>query len=136
MISEAFLFLFAVVMAAVLLFAMVFFIIMFSDLECDYINPIDLCAKLNQFVLPEFAAHWFLTSAFLVTGSWVALAINLPLAGYHVKKILDKKHKYDPTEIFRTLQVHKRESLGKLGFYLICFFYYLYRMIVGLINEA
>lgn len=21
---------------------------MFSDLECDYINPIDLCNKLNQ----------------------------------------------------------------------------------------
>jgi hypothetical protein len=39
-------------MAAVLLFAMVFFIIMFSDLECDYINPIDLCNRLNTFVLP------------------------------------------------------------------------------------
>jgi hypothetical protein len=23
-------------------------VIMFSDLECDYINPIDLCNKLNQ----------------------------------------------------------------------------------------
>lgn len=23
-------------------------IIMFSDLECDYVNPIDLCNKLNQ----------------------------------------------------------------------------------------
>ena len=80
------LFLFAVLMAAGLLFCMVFFvscildpflrlwlrlwctsqwtyhralffaadlftskqIIMFSDLECDYINPIDLCNKLNQ----------------------------------------------------------------------------------------
>jgi hypothetical protein len=57
-------------MAAALLFSMVFYvsfglvwlhqpasgrlignvlqIIMFSDLECDYINPIDLCNKLNQ----------------------------------------------------------------------------------------
>ena len=53
-------------MAAGLLFTMVFFvsgfrvfatgqyantkrqIIMFSDLECDYINPFDLCNKLNQ----------------------------------------------------------------------------------------
>ena len=64
------LFLFSVLMAAGLLFTMVFFvrplsssfqslphsifvsfrtqIIMFSDLECDYINPIDLCNKLNQ----------------------------------------------------------------------------------------
>ena len=60
------LFLFAVLMAAGLLFCMVFFvcrnprpaipglaltlpqIIMFSDLECDYINPIDLCNKLGN----------------------------------------------------------------------------------------
>lgn len=71
------LFLFAVLVAAALLFTMVFYvsallcrnasasqariaiadhrwilaslqIIMFSDLECDYINPIDLCNKLNQ----------------------------------------------------------------------------------------
>lgn len=28
-------------------------IIMFSDLECDYINPIDLCNKLNA-VSPNF----------------------------------------------------------------------------------
>ena len=27
-------------------------IIMFSDLECDYINPIDLCNKLNQVRIP------------------------------------------------------------------------------------
>ena len=26
---------------------------MFSDLECDYINPIDLCNKLNQVRLPS-----------------------------------------------------------------------------------
>ena len=25
---------------------------MFSDLECDYINPIDLCNKLNQVCTP------------------------------------------------------------------------------------
>jgi hypothetical protein len=64
------LFLFAVIFSAVLLFTSVFFIIMFSDLECvrlisspksvgdtmlmhidnlqDYLNPIDLCNKLNQ----------------------------------------------------------------------------------------
>jgi hypothetical protein len=67
--GTAWLFLFAVLMSAALLFTMVFFvrpsvlpvspilrsltrpgvqIIMFSDLETDYINPIDLCNKLNQ----------------------------------------------------------------------------------------
>jgi protein cornichon len=48
--GEAVIFLFALIIAAILLFAMVFFIIMFSDLESDYINPIDLCNRLNQVI--------------------------------------------------------------------------------------
>jgi hypothetical protein len=36
-------------------------IIMFSDLECDYINPIDLCNKLNQVSCTR--ALWSLTYA-------------------------------------------------------------------------
>lgn len=47
---------------------------------------------------------------------------------------MSKNHMYDATEIFRTLSAHKKESFIKLGFYLICFFYYLYRMIVALIS--
>ncbi|KAI9032159.1 cornichon [Hyaloraphidium curvatum] len=133
--GEALLFLFAVIMAAVLLFAMVFFIIMFSDLECDYINPIDLCNKLNQFVLPEMGAHGFLTVLFLLTGSWTAFLMNVPLLGYNIKKVMDKRQLYDPTEIFRTLPNHKKECFIKLGFYLLSFFFFLYRMILGLLNE-
>ena len=36
---------------------------------------------------------------------------------------------YDATEIFRTLSGHKKESFVKLGFYLLSFFYYLYRYV-------
>jgi hypothetical protein len=38
---------------------------------------------------------------------------------------------YDATEIFRTLPAHKKESFIKLGFYLVSFFYYLYRYVLG-----
>ncbi|KAI8926753.1 cornichon [Entophlyctis helioformis] len=131
---EGMLFLFALVMSAVLLFGMVFFIIMFSDLESDYINPIDLCNKLNQFVLPEHIAHAVLCALFLLTGSWVALIINLPLLAWHGYKIINNRHMYDATEIFRTLPQQKKEAFAKLGFYLLCFFFYLYRMIEALIS--
>ena len=122
-------------MAAALLFCMVFFIIMFSDLECDYINPIDLCNKLNQFVLPENIAHAFLSLLFLVNAQWIAFIINVPLVVFNANKIRTKAHMYDATEIFRTLPQHKKESFIKLGFYLLCFFYYLYRMILALIAD-
>ncbi|KAI9487016.1 MAG: cornichon protein-domain-containing protein [Benjaminiella poitrasii] len=107
------------IMAALLLFMMVFFVIMFSDLECDYINPIDLCNKLNQYVLPEMGAHAFLFVMFLVNGSWIALLLNLPLFIYNVRKVTNARHMYDATEIFRTLSQHKKECFIKLGFYLI-----------------
>lgn len=135
MSGEAWLFLFAVVMSAVLLFTSVFFIIMFSDLECDYLNPIDLCNRLNQFVLPEMAAHSFLTVCFLTGFQWIAFILNAPLLAYNVNKVLNKNHMYDATEIFRTLPVHKKECFIKLAFYLLFFFYALYRMIVALVAE-
>lgn len=76
---------------------------MFSDLECDYINPIDLCNKLNQvcssflynfwyvltfpqFVLPENGAHAFLTVLFLITGQFTAFLLNLPLLAFNANK--------------------------------------------------
>jgi len=77
-------------------------IIMFSDLECDYINPIDLCNKLNQvgslllgvfrvltslqFVFPENAAHAFLTLLFLLSGQWIAFLLNAPLVAFNANK--------------------------------------------------
>ncbi|KIO17822.1 hypothetical protein M407DRAFT_243889 [Tulasnella calospora MUT 4182] len=136
MLGSGWLFLFGVLAAAGLLFTMVFFIIMFSDLECDYINPIDLCNKLNTFVLPEMGFHAFLTLCFLLSGQWTALFLNLPLVAFNVQKIMNKNHMYDATEIFRTLGGHKKECFIKLGFYLVSFFYYLYRMIVALISES
>lgn len=35
----------------------------------------------------------------------------------------------DATEIFRTLMSHKKEGLVKLGFYLLSFFFYLYKWV-------
>nr|KAJ3420797.1 hypothetical protein HK105_005253 [Polyrhizophydium stewartii] len=119
------LFLFALIVSAVLLFGMVFFIIMFSDLESDYINPIDLCNKLNQFVMPEHILHAVLWALFLITGNWTAMLLNTPLVAWHAYK-----------QIFRTVNSQKREAFFKLIFYLISFFYYLYRMIEALISTS
>ncbi|KFY73357.1 hypothetical protein V499_06557 [Pseudogymnoascus sp. VKM F-103] len=135
MSGEAWLYLLAVIINAVNLFLQVFFTIMYSDLECDYINPIDLCNRLNTYIIPEAAVHGFLTFLFLINGYWVALILNLPLVAYNVNKIVSNSHLLDATEIFRKLNVHKRESFSKLGFHLIMFFFYLYSMIVALIRD-
>jgi hypothetical protein len=68
---------------------------------------------------------------FLINGYWIALLLNLPLVAFNAKKILDNAHLLDATEIFRKLNVHKKESFFKLGFHLVMFFFYLYSMIVS-----
>lgn len=56
--------------------------------------------------------------------------VYLPtMAASHPYRIRNKNHMYDATEIFRTLSGHKKESFFKLGFYLLSFFYYLYRCV-------
>ena len=50
-------------------------------------------------------------------------------------RIYEGNHLLDATEIFRKLNVHKKESFIKLGFHLLMFFFYLYSMIVALIRD-
>lgn len=127
MSGEAWLYLLAVLINAVNLFLQVFFTIMYSDLEwyacpyptlhtvtnscSDYINPIDLCNRLNTYIIPEAAVHGFLTFLFLINGYWLALVLNLPLLAFNAKKIFDNQHLLDATEIFRKLNVHKKVGL-------------------------
>ena len=128
------LFLVAAVIAAVLLFTMVYYVIMFSDLELDYVNPIELCRRLNRVVVPEMAVHAALSVSLLLGMQLVSAALNLPLLAYHVHRYLEGRHVFEPTDIFRHLAYRKRESMVKLGFFLLSFFYYLYRMVSSLIH--
>ncbi|KAJ2762287.1 hypothetical protein IWQ56_005077, partial [Coemansia nantahalensis] len=100
----------ALVLAGILLFCAVYFVIMLTDLECDYINPIDLANSLNTYVMPEMAAQLVLTVAFLLMGEWMSLVLNLPLTAWNVNKVLGNRQFYDATEVFRTLSKHKKEN--------------------------
>ncbi|KAJ1822070.1 hypothetical protein IWW57_005126 [Coemansia sp. S610] len=126
----------ALIMAGVLLFGAVYFVIMLTDLECDYINPIDLANNLNTYVMPEMAAQLVLFVVFLLMGEWTTMLLNLPLTAWNGAKVVNNRQFYDATEVFRTLSRHKRENFVKVGFYLLCFFYYLYSMIMTLVNES
>ena len=83
----------------------------------DYINPIDLCNRLNTYIVPEAAVHAFLTFLFLINGYWIALVLNLPLLAWNAKKYgqyisesyyigeeLKKRIGYSKTSTFLMLQ--------------------------------
>jgi hypothetical protein len=55
----------------------------------DYINPIDLCNRLNAYIIPEAAVHAFLTFLFVINGYWLAIVLNLPLVLFNAKKYVE-----------------------------------------------
>lgn len=98
-----------------------------NSLHSDYINPVDLCNRLNAYIVPEALVHLFLTSLFLINGYWLALLLNVPLVAFNGKKYVDlgkslaaqlltklyhryfeNRHLLDATEIFRKLNIHKK----------------------------
>ncbi|KAI9280728.1 cornichon [Sporodiniella umbellata] len=128
MFGHSLLFAIVIFFCIILLSLTLFFVIVFYDLESKYIDSIDCCNKLNQFVLPEIGLQASLVFLFFVTGHWFSLLINLPLATYNIKKIAKRTHMYDAIEVLESLSQSKQEGCFKLGFYALCFLYYTYRL--------
>uniref|UniRef100_A0AAQ4PV73 Cornichon family member 4 n=2 Tax=Gasterosteus aculeatus TaxID=69293 RepID=A0AAQ4PV73_GASAC len=138
---EAVVFILSLVDCCALIFLSVYFIITLSDLECDYINARACCSKLNKWVIPEMVGQCLSTMLMLVSMHWFTFFLNLPVAAWniyrYVKVPLGNMGVFDPTEIHNRgqLKSHMKEAMIKLGYHLLCFFIYLYSMILALIND-
>jgi len=138
---EAVVFVFSLLDCCALIFLSVYFIITLSDLECDYINARSCCSKLNKWVIPELIGHTIVTVLMLVSLHWFIFLLNLPVATWNIYRFImvpsGNMGVFDPTEIHNRgqLKSHMKEAMIKLGFHLLCFFMYLYSMILALIND-
>ncbi|XP_043543316.1 protein cornichon homolog 4 [Chiloscyllium plagiosum] len=76
-----------------------------------------------------------------VSMHWFIFLLNLPISGWNLYRYLavpcGNVGVFDPTEIHNRgqLKTHMKEAMIKLGFHLLCFFIYLYSMILALIND-
>ncbi|NWX83625.1 CNIH4 protein, partial [Nothoprocta ornata] len=110
-------------------------IITLSDLECDYINARSCCSKLNKWVVPELVGHAIVTVLMLISLHWFIFLLNLPVATWNIYRFImvpsGNMGVFDPTEIHNRgqLKSHMKEAMIKLGFHLLCFFMYLYRLV-------
>ena len=121
--------------AVALLFVQVFYLVWFWDLEQDRMNSIEFCSSYNKFVWPEMIAHWVLCVLLLFGMRWLLLLFNLPLAAFHVWRIRRNQHKMDATRVFYDVKRERRLTYTKMGFYMICFFSYLYSLIFYLVKH-
>ncbi|XP_049998801.1 protein cornichon homolog 4 isoform X2 [Alexandromys fortis] len=103
-----------------------------------------LCApdrRLIRWVIPEVVGHALVTVLMLVSLHWFIFLLNLPVATWNIYRFImvpsGNMGVFDPTEIHNRgqLKSHMKEAMIKLGFYLLCFFMYLYSMILALIND-
>jgi len=122
-------YLFALIADCALVFVNVYFLALFSDLESDQINPIDMCKHLNLFILPEMGLQLFLVVLFLIQGSYILFLVNLPLVIWNIYRVQGQKYKLDATQIFRDQSTEQKILFVKLGFYMVCFCLYLFYLI-------
>lgn len=138
---NAFSYILALILDAVLIFFSIFHIIAFDELKTDYKNPIDQCKSLNPLVLIEYGIHIGINVVFLLAGEWFTVLLNVPLIAYNINRyrtrpVMSGVGLYDPTSILNAdvLSKCQREGWVKLAFFLLSFFYYLYGMIYSLIS--
>ncbi|XP_072912346.1 protein cornichon homolog 4 isoform X2 [Hemitrygon akajei] len=98
-------------------------------------------ATAHIWVLPELIGHSAVTMLMLISMHWFILLLNLPIVAWNFYRYLSVPSGnvgvFDPTEIHNRglLKTHMKEAMIKLGFHLLCFFIYLYSMILALIND-
>jgi len=142
MLNDTWLWIVCVIAVLVLLFLMVYNLLAFDELKHDHKNPIDVCDSINPYVRPEYIGHGVMTLLFLLTGNWLCFLINAGLVAYHIYRYwhrpsMQKPGIYDPTEMFdhNNMKKHTIESGLKLAFYMLTFFFYLYRMMYSLLSS-
>ncbi|XP_029304124.1 protein cornichon homolog 2 isoform X1 [Cottoperca gobio] len=148
----AFCYMLTLVLCAALIFFVIWQIIAFDELRTDFKNPIDqsnptrarerilnierICNLLRRLVVPEYSIHGLFCLMFMCAGEWVTLGLNIPLLFYHLWRFFHRpadgsEVMYDPVSVMNAdiLNYCHNESWCKLGFYLLSFFYYLYRSV-------
>uniref|UniRef100_A0A182SU40 Uncharacterized protein n=1 Tax=Anopheles maculatus TaxID=74869 RepID=A0A182SU40_9DIPT len=103
MFPETLVFALALFITGAILFLLIYYLIILSDLECDYLNAQECCSKLNFWSIPKLAAHGFLTFLLLIHGNWMLCLVNLPMVGWLVYEQIRVPPGnigiYDPAEI-------------------------------------
>ncbi|KAF7254365.1 hypothetical protein EYD10_00084 [Varanus komodoensis] len=109
---------------------------------CLTVDRTPLLLQLNsQWVIPELVGHTMVTVLMLISLHWFIFLLNLPVATWNIYRYImvpsGNMGVFDPTEIHNRgqLKSHMKEAMIKLGFHLLCFFMYLYSMILALIND-
>lgn len=143
MFSDIVLFSLCLLITGILIFVLIYFFITLSDLECDYINAVECCAKLNFWNVPKLWLQLAIQLMLLLFGRWALFLLNLPLCAWLVRAfwLLPKRRRvgveYDSSEIYENARI--REHMwgigGHFAYQMMGMFVYLYCLLDAVMNE-
>eukprot|EP01116_Phalansterium_solitarium_P007464 TRINITY_DN20151_c0_g1_i1.p1 TRINITY_DN20151_c0_g1~~TRINITY_DN20151_c0_g1_i1.p1 ORF type:complete len:137 (-),score=4.76 TRINITY_DN20151_c0_g1_i1:103-513(-) len=133
--TPVFFYMVTLIVDCVFVFGNVYFLALYSDLESDHTNPIDMCKQVNAYSMPEMIGHAVFTVLFLLTGNYYLFLLNLPLLAWHAYRFQKRQHRIDPTQVFRVLGFETKVLYCKLAFYMVCFCVYLFTLIRAVIGR-
>lgn len=111
------------------LITQLYFIIAFTDLESDYINPMELCETMEKFYPIEVVVQAAVTIWLLLIGEFKSLILTVPCTAFNAWRYTQTQFQFDATLIFRKVRGYRIESFVKLIYYFGLFCYFLYAMI-------
>ena len=59
---------------------------LYSDLECDYLNAQECCGRLNFWNIPKLWLQLVILAVLLVSGHWSLVLLNIPVCAWLVRK--------------------------------------------------
>ncbi len=120
--------------AVFLLFVQLAVILFLSDLEQDFINPIDFCRRINKWMTPELYVALSTGVLGLLARDWAGLAlIYIPLCVIHGLRIRSRRVLFDPTTVIVQFGPSRKASFVRVVIYLIAFFFALFRVVSSLL---
>merc|ERR1712150_269616 len=139
--SDIFLFTFVLLDTGGLIFILIYFIITLSDLECDYLNAQECCAKLNFWNVPKLWCQLVILFILITGGHWLMFLINLPICVYLARRFFyfprGNIGEYDPAEIHNQgmMKKHLKGVVIHLAWQLLGFFIFLYCLLDAVMKE-
>lgn len=72
---------------------------LFHTLAQARIDMVQICTRINQYVLPHYGAHAVLTVFYLLGGSYYVFLLHLPLLAWRVYEFARKNFLFSPATI-------------------------------------
>ncbi|KAJ8906037.1 hypothetical protein NDN08_002537 [Rhodosorus marinus] len=114
---------------SVLLLSYLYSYLLFSDLQSDMMNPVELCERVNAMVEPQYMSSAVFLALLILRGQLLLAAVAIPVFASHFNISSMNLHRLDTTTILSTVSREKQMCALRLALLLVIFFYTIFELL-------